>query len=326
MDTGLKRQPVDDIVIEKILKFATTKETFTTKELFAQYPNNPELILRYGLNNLRIDEKIFMYGNKKGAYYSLKKELNTEKNIDKEKEQSTIKDIVLNKVKLINGWFKTVDLNLTEKYGHITVLNTLHELNKNGLVIIRGAKRWTEYRFNNGQPDPDEPKETPIKKEKIDPEIPKENQQPSQRQDLKDKILNFIKKNKVVTIPMLIDELNEHRYIIMPYVTKLEQEEEIYHEGHKRSSKYIYKDVSCSEVEEITRQLLEDKKIDQQIDMLSHTLCSNESVCFSIGFNSDNSFHIKQIENGTKVSDITYQTMNEGLIAFKKLTEIVDNG
>ena len=326
MDTGLKRQPVDDVIIQKILRFAATKETFTTKELFAQYPNNPELILRYGLNNLRIDEKIFMYGNKKGAYYSLKKELDaTNKQAEKEEDEN-LKKIILDKIKKITGWFKTADLGLSEKFGHINILNTLHDLNNDNVILIRGAKRWTEYCLNSDSAQAELEKETPIKKAEKAQDGPKQDTRPSQQPNLKNKILNYIKKNKVVTIPMLIDETNEHRYIIMPYVTALEQEEEIYHEGNKRSSKYIYKDVSCSEVEEITKKLLEDQKIEQQIDELSKMLCANESVCFSIGFNNDNTFHIKQLANGSKISDKIYPTINDGFTSFKKLTEIVDNG
>ena len=68
----MQRKEVAPEIEEKILRFAQSKEQFVTKELFESYPNNPEYVLRYALNNLILDKKINMYGERKGAFYSIK--------------------------------------------------------------------------------------------------------------------------------------------------------------------------------------------------------------------------------------------------------------
>ena len=71
------------------------------------------------------------------------------------------------------------------------------------------------------------------------------------------------------------------------------KEEIIYHEGIKKSSKYIYHTVNSVEVEKIVHQLNEERKLDQQIDELSEFLIYEETAAISIGLNNDEKLEIK---------------------------------
>ena len=296
---------------EKILSFAQLHKTFTTTQLFEQYPNNPSFILRYGLNNLRIKKQIFMHGLKRGAFYSLLSEEEKEeerivpdKQIAKNNNIEIIKGKILEQQTKFATWFKRTDLNLYDAIPEI--LAALKELEAEKKITIRGTARWTEYFF--GEPSPGDMVTSKI-----------ENQS-----DLKSQILQFIKKQKVVTIPILVDELNLQRYQIIPFVEELILEEEIWHEGIKKGSKYIYKDVPSNEVESILSKLNEERKIDEQIDELSEFLISGENAtCIGIGIGKNEKFEIKMMKNGTIVYRQEYENFQDG---FKKIHDMTTVG
>ena len=337
MDIGLKRQSVDDSIIKKILRFAETRETFTVKELFEAYPNNPDFVLRNGLVNLRIDEKLFMIGNKKGAYYT--KDKNHRAEINEPEITPTvpvpankdIKNIILAKAKVKADWFQTPTLELSAIYNYANISTALHELIAEGKLLVRGSARWTEYRYANGatQADVDKEEAAKIAKKAQDASDKKNEAKAASasnnQTDVKNKILEYIKKSKVVTIPMLIEELDLPRCIMMPYILELEKEEEIWHEGIKRSSKYIHKDVSSSEVENITQKLLAEKRVEQQIDELSEFLCSAIDTRISLGFDSHDVMKIKMFANGSKIQEHTFKNIPEAFSCIKSLTEIMED-
>lgn len=288
---------------DKILRLAQSQQTFTTKDVFTAYPNNQEFMLRYALNNLRIDKKIFMHGNKRGAFYSTSINVIENKIEEKPIVNSDIKNKILQYQNRLTDWFKRADLNIEAQ--PIEILKTLKELESDGLITIRGAARWTEYRFGKR----DARKEIAVTTTQGD-------------DNLKSTILSFIKNKKVVTMPMLIEELELQRYKILPVLQQLEQEEEIRHEGVKKSSKYIYKTVSCKEVEEIVSKLHEEAKVEECIDELSEFLCSDDATCISVGISKSETLEIKMMKNGNIIYRQQYQNFKDGFDKIHDMTTI----
>lgn len=300
---SLDKKEVPEEMEQKVFAFAQTKERFSTKEVFEKFPNNPEFLLRYALNNLRIDNKICMYGNKRGAYYSTNFNLTqTTQEADQPKSNnSDLKQRILDLAGQQNGWFSRTDLKIDDVSVPV-VLATIKQLIEEQKLETEGALRWTTYRLIGN-----------TNNQKIN--------KPSGDQLSKD-ILEFIKRKKVVTVPMIIEELAVPRYDIMDVLHRLCEEEEIYHEGVKKSSKYIYKTVSINEVDSLTSQLNEERKLDQRIDELSNFLISDESTAVSIGMNSDEVLQIKFLKNGSTSDMLKFSDVKEGLKHIYNMTEV----
>jgi hypothetical protein len=309
----LVKKEVPNELFLKVLRFAKEHDTFTTKQLFEAYPNNQEFLLRYAIQNLRIEEKIYMFGNKRGAYYSMNPNAGSEKQdlepTDPDKPNSyaskEVKELILAEAKKRNGlYFKRSELGLEEKYPIHVIIASIKQLIEDGELEVQGVRRWTEYRYSKG-----------IKKtiaqdkpvEKIDENFEK-------------KLLEYIIKSKVVTIPILIDHFNVQRHNLIPVLDSLIEKEEIYHEGNKRSSKYIHKDVPYNQVEEIIDELREDRKIIAQIDSLSEFLYADEISSVSIGLNRDNKFELKFIHSGMIVDRKIFDSIPLGITGLKNLT------
>lgn len=302
-------------IIDKIIRFSDKNDTFTTKQLFETYPNNPEHLLRSGLVILRNQQKVYMYGNKRGAYYSKNKDIDTNAvvaNSEHVKSSTVInlKDIIIEKAKKFNGnWFKRPDLVINDA-PIPSVIESLKDLIAEGKIDVRGAKRWTEYRISCSDNN------------KVITEDDDHKDIPQSSNEAKENILNFIKEKRIVTIPMLIDKLEIQRYVIVKVLDELVEQEEIWHEGIKKSSKYIYKTVNASEIDEIVNQLQEDKSIVTSIDELSSFLHSDDNTVITIGNNTKQEPVITFIKYGEKIHEIKFKNMEELIESIYNLTEI----
>lgn len=301
---SLDKKEVPEEFESKILAFAQTKDTFTTKDVFQKFENNPEFLLRYALNNLRIDNKICMYGNKKGAYYSVNFNLSeTVEGQDSPKpDNSDLKQRILDLSSKLTGWFSRTDLKI-EDVSIPVVLSAIKELVQEEKLDIQGELRWTKYRL-------------------VTEESEKEEEELSSSGAYSD-ILDFIKKRKVVTVPMIIEELEMPRYDIIEILNKLCEDEEIYHEGVKKASKYIYKTVLSHELEKITDQLKQDRKVEQRIDELSRFLiCDEEYTAISIGMNTDEVLQVKFLQNGITSRLEQFEDLTKGIKFIYQLTDV----
>jgi hypothetical protein len=315
MEPLVKKEVPDELLI-KVMRFAKEHDTFTTKQLFEAYPNNQEFLLRYAIQNLRIEEKIYMFGNKRGAYYSINPNAGSEKEdlepADPDKPNSyaskEVKELILAEAKKRNGlYFKRSELGLEEKYPIHVVIASMKQLIEDGELEVQGIRRWTEYRYSKGT-------EKPVTQDK-----------PTEKNidgNFEEKLLNYIIKAKVVTIPMLVEHFDMQRYNIIPALDSLVEKEEIYHEGNKRSSKYIHKDVPYTQVEKIVDELTEDRKITAQIDALSEFLYADEFSSVGIGLNREDKFELKFIHSGMIINRKTFDTLALGLTELKELTTV----
>lgn len=301
-------------IIDKIIRFSDNHETFTTKQLFESYPNNPEHLLRSGLVILRNQEKVYMYGNKRGAYYSKNKNIDTNAvatNLEHAKSFNVInlKDVILENAKKFNGnWFKRPDLVINDA-PIPSVIESLKDLIAEGKIDVRGAKRWTEYKLSGSDNvTAKDVENTGIVAQSTD--------------KAKESILNFIKEKRIVTIPMLIDKLEIQRYVVVKVLDELVEQEEIWHEGIKKSSKYIYKTVNVTEIDDIVNQLQEEKSIVTSIDELSSFLHSDDNTVVTIGNNTKQEPVITFIKYGEKVHEIKFKNMEELIKSVYNLTEI----
>lgn len=305
---GIEKKDIPIELEEKILKFASTKETFTTKDLFEKYPNNPEFVLRYALNNLRIENRIQMIGNKKGAYYTSNMNLKEEVEVSEtfNTSNSDLKQRILDLSEKFPGWWARTELGIDD-VSVPNILSSVKELIEEKKVESQGSLRWTKYRL--------------VGKGDSESEEVKENKNDTPSNNYSD-ILDFIKKRKVVTIPMIIEELELSRSDIIDVLNKLCNEEEIYHEGVRKSSKYIYKTVSCSEVESIMEELSKERRVEERIDELSNFLISDEATAISVGLDRNDIFQIKFMKNGTINQLKKFENIKDGISFIYGLTNV----
>ena len=288
---SLTRKEVSPEIEEKVLRFATSRETFTVKDVFEAYPNNQEYLLRYAILNLRIDGKIFMFGNKRGAYYSINPVEQATIIEEEKKDGLTWHELVLREARKFQGkWFKRTDLELKD-YSVPQIITTLKELIDLGKIDKRGELRWTEYYLTED-----------VKKPVIE--------EPRVRQ-YKEQILNYIKKMKIVTIPMIVEALEIPRIQVVPIIEAFEQMEEIRHEGSGRGSKYIHKDVKEGDIEKLTEQVNAERAISQQVDELSDFLFSDEVVTIGIGHKDDKIIRMNFFSNGETIKTFEFPDLGE---------------
>jgi hypothetical protein len=252
----MQRREVAPEIEEKILRFAKGKEQFVTKELFESYPNNPEHVLRYALNNLILDKKINMYGERRGAFYSIKSGLQTPEGSLGRSGLNEGREAILQAAHACRSWFP--------KSGFLA--SVLKELVEEGLLEWRKVGKATEYRL-----------------------VDKSRELTLVKSDLYKRILSFIEIKKVVTIPLLQTEFEVPRNSITEVIDKLIEQELIRHEGIKKSSKYIWYETSVSEAEEI--KSIEVKKPPCVIDKLSRFLM-NGDVFPSVTLQSNENGHL----------------------------------
>ena len=306
---GIEHKDIPVEIEDKIFKFASTQERFTTKDIFEKYPNNPEFILRSALNNLRIENRIQMYGAKKGSFYSINfnlKEKNEEVSSTSNTSNSDLKQRILDLAEKFPGWWARTELGIDD-VSIPNILFSIKELIEEKKVESQGSLRWTKYRLiGKGDSESEEVKE-------IKNDIPSDNYTD---------ILDLIKKRKIVTIPMVIEELELSRTEIIDVLNKLCNEEEIYHEGIRKSSKYIYKTVSCNEVESIMEELSKERRIEERIDELSNFLISDEATAISIGLDKDDIFQIKFMKNGTISLLKKFKEIKDGIDFMFGLTNV----
>lgn len=302
----IELQDVQPEITAKVIRFIESKNKFTTKELFSAYENTPEHLLRIALNNCRVQEKIFMHGNKRGAFYSKEKEDDSSvtSSTDVKIVNQKLKDIILQKAKNIGKWFKRSDLELDNDYYPVEILSALKELKNENTIEIQGELRWTQY----------------CATEYLN--INDNNAKTIEVSDLQSNILNFIKKNKVTTIPEIVEEFELQRYKIIAVLDKLIESEEIRHEGIKKASKYIYKTVTPSEVEDILSDISKERCLsDDSIDDLSEFLLSSQAPCLSIGMRKEKGF-ISKISNGSIIEKNEFDSMDKIKEYIKEITEI----
>lgn len=302
-------------IIDKVVRFSDNHETFTTKQLFEAYPNNPEHLLRSALVILRNNKKVFMYGNKRGAYYSKNNNIDTnavsENNENKKATiMTSLKEVIMEKANKLNGnWFKRPDL-VIEEASIPSVIESLKELISDGKIITRGAKRWTEYKVSDGS------NSTETQKDNND------KQNITTNDDIKETILNFIKQKRIVTIPMIVEKLEIQRYVVVKVLDELIEKEEIWHEGIKKSSKYIYKTVNVTEIDGIVADLQEERSIVTSIDDLSTFLHSDDNTVITIGYNTKLKPVINFVSHGERIKEKEFETIEDLLKAVYDLTEL----
>lgn len=315
-ESVLVRRDVAPELEQKVYKIALAHDTFTTKQVFEVYPDNPEFLLRYALNNLRIDKKIFMYGNKRGAYYSIKSDCGgncSEAQVTTKSDKCNdvnLKESITSQALQFNRWFKRTELECGE-LSIPTILTTIKELLAEGILVTQGSMRWTEYKHKNVS-----------EANALVSDTSTSNTRRSTDATLKPDILKFIKDNKVATIPMISDKFNLQRYMIIPIINQLVEEEEIWHEGLGRASKYIHKDTPYSEVEKTVQGLIIQRKIDQEVDDLSDFLCSDEVTCVSIGFNKDDVFEVKSIASSYVKENNSFSNISDGIKYLVSMTVV----
>lgn len=310
----LEYKEVSQEIMQKVINFVTTHKTFTTKELFLAYPNNQEFLLRYALNNLRIEKKVYMQGNKKGAIYLTAPDLilNTDYaplTVSNNSANYNLQERVLALAQSLGGWFTRPELKIEDVSPPI-VISALQSLINNKKLQSRGVRRWTQYALPHVSADiiNDHTKDVIIEED-------------SQQYNL---VLEYIKKHKVVTVPILIEALDLQRNEIVAILQQLCEKEEIWHEGIKKSSKYMYKDIDSSKMNEYLTQLNRDRKLDQRIDALSQFLINDNTCSVIFGADKNGDFSIKFIKNADIVKEERCNNVTDCLSMVKLMTEIVD--
>ena len=146
-----ERKEVAPEIEQKVLKFAQDNEKFTTKQLFEAYPNNPEFILRYALNNLRLDNKIHSYGSKRSSFYSIKADLPLEEPPPLPEGPSYEEEIpkVIKERKVITTSQLVTELGFTSR---VRVARVLNDLIDKELIYTEGVKRCRKYIWHTVTP------------------------------------------------------------------------------------------------------------------------------------------------------------------------------
>jgi (2Fe-2S) ferredoxin len=250
-----------------------------------------------------------MYGNKKGAFYSTNFNLvEDDSNSNSNTDNSDLKQRILDLSSKFTGWFSRTDLKI-EDVSIPVVLSAIKELVQEKKLDIQGELRWTKYRFVTDETEEEEEEE--------------EEEEDLSSSSLYSDILDFIKKHKVVTIPMIIEELGVQRHNVVEVLGKLCEDEEIYHEGIKKASKYIYKTVNDSEVERLVDQLKQDRKVERRIDELSNFLiCEEEYTAVSIGLDANEVLQVKFLRNGVSDRLEKFEDLSAGIKFIYHLTDI----
>ena len=252
-------------LLQEVKEFILSRRDFCSSDLFAYLPKYQEHILRKALVYFRDEEEILhLHGHGKSSIWSQHEELpDKEEEIE---EANDLKSLILEFAKTNLRWFKRAEIDeLIPDVNSYEIRKTLYELMDDGDIQMRGEKRATEYAYYEVVTT-DESEEV----EKI------------ANPNLKNNILDYIKTIGIVTVPQLITKFEVARSEIILALQELEEDEEIYHEGIKKSSRYLHKDVTETKAITILKEQREEKKElptqDAAIDQLSSLLIMYSAV------------------------------------------------
>ena len=280
-------------LIAAVEKFVLSKQDFTSSEVFTEFPNHPEHIVRKVLVYLRDDKGIiFLRGHGKASIWS-QHEVPLEAPIIEEETSNDLKDEILKFAKTNLRWFKRSELDDIIDSSPYELRQALYSLMDDGEIQMRGERRTTEYAYCEVLDGAES-----ITEEEEDQEIPADP-------ELTRKILEHIIKVGVVTIPQLVLQLNETRANIKQSLKALENQEEIYHEGIKKSSKYIHKNITPTKADVIVKENRDEKEVikEKAIDELSALLLRNSAV-YVMYSNSSSKYELRctnPIQGGPRI-------------------------
>lgn len=261
-----KSDELNPRMIEDVEKFVMARRDFSSSDLFAEFPHHQEHILRKILVHLRDDKNVLhLHGHGKASIWSQHETLPDEEEIVNE-DQDNLKAQILEFAQKNLRWFKRSELDELFSTTAYEIRQALYALMDDGEIQMRGEKRSTEYAYCEVEDTSDEEEETG--EVKANPE-------------LKQTVLEHIKKVGIATIPQLMEKFSTSRIAIVASLRELEEEEHIYHEGIKKTSKYIHKDVDVSKVETIVKEIREERKepeVEKAIDKLSSLLLISSAV------------------------------------------------
>lgn len=286
-----KEEELSPKLIQEVEEFVLSLKDFSSSDLFTKFPQHQEHILRKILIFLR-DEKgvIHLHGHGKSSIWSQHSELPDEEVAPEINQELNTK--ILDFAKANPRWFKRSELDSILDASPYEIRQALYGLMDDGEIQIRGERRSTEYAYFEVMSIEDE--ETTEDEAKADT-------------ILKQNVLEFIATSKVVTVPQLIEKFNTARTDIVLALRELEEEGEIYHEGVKKTSRYIHKDVPVSKADTITKEVREEKKEErlsfQPIDELSKLLHFNSAV-YIIFINDTQKYELRTVnalQGGVKV-------------------------
>jgi hypothetical protein len=267
LNTDEKEDELNPLLISEVETFVLGRQEFSSSDLFSTFPGHQEHILRKILIFLRDEKKmIHLHGHGKSSIWSQHSELPDTSNEEEEIDQELTAKI-LDFAKLNMRWFKRSELDNLFEASAYDVRQALYGLMDDGEIQMRGEKRSTEYAYCEVIDTVDETEEG---EQKADPV-------------LKQNVLAHIEASRIVTIPQLIEKFDTARPNIVLALRELEEEGEIYHEGIKKTSKYIHKNVPTSAAESIAKEIREEKKdeeraIKKPVDELSSLLRCNSAV------------------------------------------------
>lgn len=262
-----KEDELNPVLIAEVKTFVLGRQEFSSSDLFSTFPGHQEHILRKILIFLRDEEKmIHLHGHGKSSIWSQHSELPDTGEEEEEIDQELTAKI-LDFAKTNMRWFKRSELDSLFEATAYDVRQALYGLMDDGEIQMRGEKRSTEYAYC----------------EVIDTEETTEEGEQKADPVLKQNILAHIEATRIVTIPQLIEKFDTARPNIVLALRELEEEGEIYHEGIKKTSKYIHKNVPPSATESIAKEIREEKKdeervIEKPVDELSSLLRRNSAV------------------------------------------------
>ena len=267
-DPKLEEEKNDEInpdLINEIRTFVLNRNDFSSSDVFATFPNVQEHILRKILIFLRDEEKIIhLHGHGKSSIWSKHNELPDEEIPEEINQELSSK--ILDFAKSNLRWFKRSELDNLFEVTPYEIRQALYSLMDDGEIQIRGEKRSTEYAYCEVLDTVEEIEEGEVKADPV----------------LKNKIFTLITEARVVTIPQLIEKFDSARTSIVLALRELEEAGEIYHEGVKKTSRYIHKDVPVTAADTITKEIREEKKVEkvifQPIDELSKLLHYSSAV------------------------------------------------
>jgi transcription initiation factor IIE alpha subunit len=268
LNTDEKEDELNPLLISEVEAFVLGRQEFSSSDLFSTFPGHQEHILRKILIFLRDEKKmIYLHGHGKSSIWSQYSEL-PDTSEEKEEINQELTAKILDFAKRNMRWFKRSELDNLFEASAYDVRQALYSLMDDGEIQMRGEKRSTEYAYCEVIDTVNETEEEGERK--ADPV-------------LKQNILAHIEASRIVTIPQLIEKFDTARPNIVLALRELEEEGEIYHEGIKKTSKYIHKNVSPSAAESIAKEIREEKKdeeraIEKPIDELSSLLRCNSAV------------------------------------------------
>ena len=290
LQIGEKDDELNPQLIQVVEQFIASRKEFSSSDLFAAFPTYQEHILRKVLIFLR-DEKgiLFLHGHGKSSIWSKHDVMPDEEPVNEEINME-LRGKILDFAKINLRWFKRSELDDMFEASAYEVRQTLYGLMDDGEIQMRGERRSTEYAYCEVEDGSSENEEEEANANPI----------------LKQKVLTLINELKVVTVPQLIEKLSDTRPNIVLALRELEEAGEIYHEGIKKSSRYIHKDVPVNKADTIVKEIREEKKeekiLTKPLDELQALLRVNSAV-YIIFINDTQLYELRcvnALEGGTK--------------------------